>query len=75
MVLSLARSLGEFGAVRVVSGSVAGESQTLTLLVNDSYQEFGSEARQQAFTSAFVLMLVAVLFIVVIAVLRPKKES
>jgi sulfate transport system permease protein len=71
VVLSLARSLGEFGAVRVVSGSVAGESQTLTLFVNDSYQEFGADAQLQAFAAAFVLMLIAVLFIVVIAVLRP----
>jgi sulfate transport system permease protein len=75
VVLSLARSLGEFGAVRVVSGSVAGESQTLTLFVNDSYQEFGADAQLQAFAAAFVLMVIAVLFIVVIALLRPKGEE
>lgn len=75
VVLSLARSLGEFGAVRVVSGSVAGQSQTLTLFVNDSYQEFGPAAEQAAFTAAFALMLVAVLFIVLIAWLRPKEQS
>jgi sulfate/thiosulfate transport system permease protein len=75
VVLSLARSLGEFGAVRVVSGSVAGESQTLTLFVNDSYQEFGPAPEQAAFTAAFTLMLVAVLFIAVIAWLRPKEKS
>jgi sulfate transport system permease protein len=74
VVLSLARSLGEFGAVRVVSSSVAGESQTLTLFVNDSYQEFGPVAEQAAFTAAFTLMLVAVLFIVLIAWLRPKEQ-
>jgi sulfate transport system permease protein len=73
VVLSLARSLGEFGAVRVVSGSVSGESQTLPLFVNDQYQEFGRKAEQSAFTAAFLLMVVAVLFIVVIAVLRPKE--
>jgi sulfate transport system permease protein len=75
VVLSLARSLGEFGAVRVVSGSVAGESQTLTLFVNDSYQEFGPEAERAAFAAAFVLMMIAVLFIVLIALLRPKEKS
>jgi sulfate transport system permease protein len=72
VVLSLARSLGEFGAVRVVSGSVPGVSQTPTLYVNDQYQEFGPVAEQAAFTAAFALMLVAVLFITVIALLRPK---
>ena len=75
VVLSLARSLGEFGAVRVVSGSVAGKSQTLTLYVNDAYQQFGPVAEQHAFTAAFALMVVAVLFIVVIALLRPKEDS
>lgn len=75
VVLSLARSLGEFGAVRVVSGSVAGQSQTLTLFVNDRYQEFGPAAAQDAFTAAFVLMLVCVLLIVVIAWLRPKERT
>jgi sulfate/thiosulfate transport system permease protein len=72
VVLSLARSLGEFGAVRVVSGSVPGVSQTPTLFVNDEYQEFGPVAEQAAFTAAFALMLIAVLFIIVIALLRPK---
>jgi sulfate transport system permease protein len=75
VVLSLARSLGEFGAVRVVSGSVAGESQTLTLFVNDSYQEFGPDAQRAAFAAAFVLMAVAVVLIVVIAALRPREEK
>lgn len=74
VALSLARSLGEFGAVRVVSGSVAGQSQTLTLYVNDSYQEFGPDAQRQAFAAAFVLMAIAVALIVVIAALRPKEE-
>jgi len=75
VALSLARSLGEFGAVRVVSGSVSGRSQTLTLFVNDSYQEFGADAQRAAFAAAFVLMTVAVVLIVVIAALRPKEEK
>lgn len=75
VVLSLARSLGEFGAVRVVSGSVPGQSQTPTLFVNDSYQEFGPVAEQAAFTAAFALMIVSVVFIVVIAWLRPKEHN
>jgi sulfate transport system permease protein len=75
VVLSLARSLGEFGAVRVVSGGVAGQSQTLTLFVNDSYQEFGAEPEQAAFTAAFALMVVSVVFIVLIAWLRPKERN
>jgi sulfate/thiosulfate transport system permease protein len=75
VVLSLARSLGEFGAVRVVSGSVPGVSQTPTLFVNDAYQEFGPAAEQSAFTAAFGLMLIAIAFIVLITWLRPKEQS
>ena len=75
VVLSLARSLGEFGAVRVVSGSVPGVSQTLTLYVNDQYQEFGPVAEQAYMTAAFALMLSAVVFIIVIALLRPKENQ
>jgi sulfate transport system permease protein len=75
VVLALARSLGEYGAVRVVSGSVPGVSETPTLYVNDQYQQFGTTAAQNAFTAAFALMLVSVVFIVLIALLRPKEHS
>ena len=74
VVLSLARSLGEFGAVRVVSSSIAGESQTVTLFINDQYQEFGPGPEQAAFAAAFTLMITAVVFIAIIAVLRPKDK-
>jgi sulfate/thiosulfate transport system permease protein len=40
VVLSVARAIGEFGAVSVVSGKVAGETQTLTLLVEQRFTNF-----------------------------------
>ena len=40
VVLSLARSLGEFGAVKIVSGNITGQSQTATLSVEETYQNF-----------------------------------
>ena len=43
VVLSLARSLGEFGAVKIVSGNIAGQSQTATLSVEETYQNFEQE--------------------------------
>src|SRR3712207_1286796 len=43
VVLSLARSLGEFGAVKVVSGGVAFRTQTATLLVEERYQQRSEE--------------------------------
>ena len=43
VVLSLARSLGEFGAVKIVSGNITGRTQTATLVVEAKYQNFQQE--------------------------------
>src|SRR5213596_2077802 len=40
VVLTTARSIGEFGAVSVVSGRISGKTETLTLLVQDRYESF-----------------------------------
>ena len=40
VVLTTARSLGEFGAVSIVSGGIAGRTQTLTQYVQSSYENF-----------------------------------
>jgi sulfate transport system permease protein len=72
VVLSLARSLGEFGAVKVVSGNVLNQTQTATLLVEEKYQSFEQES---AYAISFVLAFVSVLCIVVVSILRPKESS
>jgi sulfate transport system permease protein len=74
VVLSLARSLGEFGAVKIVSGGVAMRTQTATLLVEERYQQFGAENTIAAYTAALVLALIAVLALVVVTSLRPKEN-
>ncbi|QKT07738.1 sulfate ABC transporter permease subunit CysW [Gordonia sp. X0973] len=62
VVLTIARALGEYGAVTMVSSNYPGISQTLTLLVHsrytDDYNEYG------AYAAATLLMLVAVLVLV-----------
>jgi sulfate transport system permease protein len=75
VVLSLARSLGEYGAVKIVSGGVALRTQTATLLVEERYQQFGRDNTVTAYTAAFVLALLAVLALVVVTSLRPKEEE
>ena len=40
VVLSLARSIGEFGAVKIVSGNIAGQTMTASQQVEDAYQNF-----------------------------------
>jgi sulfate transport system permease protein len=72
VVLSLARSLGEFGAVKVVSGNFVGDTQTATLLVQQKYQNFQQET---AYTVSFLLAFVSVVCIIVVSLLRPKEES
>ena len=75
VVLSLARSLGEFGAVKIVSGGVAFRTQTATLLVEERYQQFGPDNTTTAYTAAFVLALIAVLALIVVTSLRPKENQ
>ena len=73
VVLSLARSLGEFGAVKIVSGGVAMRTQTATLLVEERYQQFGVENSIIAYTAAFILALIAVVALVVVSSFQPQK--
>ncbi len=61
VVLTVARTLGEFGAVLMVSSNLPGQSQTLTLLVHDRYvlgNPYG------AYTISIVLMAVALIVLV-----------
>jgi sulfate transport system permease protein len=75
IVLSLARSLGEYGAVNVVSGNVAMRTQTATLFVQESYNQFGAQSTTDAYTAALILALVAVVALIVVAVLQPRSAS
>jgi sulfate/thiosulfate transport system permease protein len=56
VVLSTARAIGEFGAVSVVSGKVAGETETLTLLVEKRFQNFELAG---AYAASALLALIA----------------
>lgn len=71
VVLSLARSLGEFGAVKVVSGNVLGLTRSATLVVEEKYLNFDKSG---AYATAFLLALVAVASIVVVSLIRPKED-
>ncbi len=72
VVLSLARSLGEFGAVKVVSGNLLGQTRTATLVVEEKYLNFDKGG---AYATAFLLALVSVACIVVVAIIRPKEDD
>jgi sulfate transport system permease protein len=56
VVLSTARSLGEFGAVSAVSGKISGRTETMTLFVEDRFQAFDLTG---AYAASVVLALLA----------------
>ena len=69
VVLCLARALGEYGAIAVVSGRLVDQTQTLTLFVEERFQNF---SEPDAFAAATALALIAVLTLVVSNLLNPK---
>jgi sulfate/thiosulfate transport system permease protein len=72
VVLSLARSLGEFGAVKIVAGRSIGDMETATLLVQREYQNFHEDV---AYSVSLLLVVASVLCLVVVAILRPSEGA
>jgi sulfate transport system permease protein len=71
VILTTARALGEFGAVSVVSGKLAGQTQTMTLLVEDRFQAFDLTG---AYAAAVVLALLAIAVIGSLTLLDRRRE-
>jgi sulfate/thiosulfate transport system permease protein len=71
VVLTVARALGEFGALTVVAGGVPGESQTLTLLVHaryiDDHNAYG------AYAASTVLMGLALFTLLLMTTLQRRR--
>jgi sulfate/thiosulfate transport system permease protein len=72
IVLTTARAIGEFGAVSVVSGKIAGETDTLTLLVEERFQNFDLAG---AYAASALLALIALGTLLALTVLKPRKEE
>jgi sulfate transport system permease protein len=73
IILTIARSLGEFGAVLVVSAGISGESQTLTLLVHARYLDDHNVLG--AYAASTVLMAIAIVALVLMTLLNRKRET
>jgi len=71
VVLTMARALGEFGAVSVVSGRVIGKTESLTLHVEERYQSFDYVG---AYAASVLLAMLAIATLVAMTVFRPKEE-
>jgi sulfate transport system permease protein len=57
VVLATARALGEFGAVSVVSGKIQGQTETMTLFVEQRFHQFDLTG---AYAASVVLALMAI---------------
>jgi sulfate/thiosulfate transport system permease protein len=72
VVLTTARSLGEFGAVSVISGRIAGKTDTLTLYVQKQFENFDVTG---AYAASVLLALIAIATLVAMNAFRPKEET
>ena len=72
IVLSVARCIGEFGAVSVVSGKISGETETLTLLVEKRFQNFDLAG---AYAASALLALIALATLLAITTINPRRED
>jgi sulfate transport system permease protein len=72
VVLTTARALGEFGAVSVVSGHIVGQTETLTLHVEQRFERFDLTG---AYAASLVLALLALLTLISMNLLRRKEAT
>jgi sulfate/thiosulfate transport system permease protein len=72
IVLALARCIGEYGAVLVISGNISGQTQTAPLLIGDDFQtNFAPDA---AYAISLVLVLIALAAIFAGAYIRRRQK-
>ena len=69
-MLTVARTLGDYGAVLMVSSNLPGQSQTLTLLVADRYNR---GAEYGAYAISTLLMAIAILVLIAQVVLDARR--
>ena len=72
VVLALARSLGEYGAVAIVSGRLSGGTETLTILVDGRYQTFDAGG---AYAAALTLAVLSILTLLAMIGVGRRKRS
>jgi sulfate/thiosulfate transport system permease protein len=72
VVLTLARAIGEFGAVSVVSGRIQGQTETATLRVQAEWEGFNFAG---AYAMSVVLALIALSAVVAMSIFKPKEGT
>ncbi|HEV8057773.1 MAG TPA: sulfate ABC transporter permease subunit [Actinomycetota bacterium] len=71
IALTTARSIGEIGAVLIVSGQITGQTETATLYVLRAFDQFQD---QQGYIVALTLALVSIVLLVLIEIFKRRQE-
>ncbi|MDD9267904.1 sulfate ABC transporter permease subunit [Paenibacillus sp. GCM10023248] len=72
LILTIARSLGEFGSILVVSGNIINQTQTATTLVYQDAEQFQLTAANSV---AFVLGLISISILLALEWLKRRSEK
>ncbi len=73
VTLTIARTLGEFGAVLVVSGNITGKTQTLPIYIFDAWdQNFDTIG---SFAGALVLASISIVALIILSTLRARERK
>src|SRR5205814_1231395 len=72
LVLTTARALGEFGAVSVVSGRLVGQTETLTLRVQNEFERFDLTG---AYAASALLAVMAIAVLLVMTALERRRRA
>ena len=70
--LTLARVIGEYGAVLIVSGNVALHTQTLTLNIAENFENY---MPQQGFAGSALLAILSIIVMIALAGLRRRERT
>jgi sulfate transport system permease protein len=72
LLMTLARSVGEFGAVLVLGGSISGQTQTATTFIHDAIDQ---RATASAYGMALLLALISVVLLLGLEWFKRKKHG
>jgi sulfate transport system permease protein len=72
VMLTLARALGEFGAVLIVSGNISGQTQTLPIYIYDSWDQYYDKLG--SFAGAAELASISIVALIGLSILRSRER-
>ena len=72
VLMTLARSVGEFGAVLVLGGSISGQTQTATTFIHDAIDQ---RATASAYGMALLLALISIALLLGLELFKRKKQE